>query len=177
MNMTLIATYAQPLADLSKLLIDNRAASAVESEARDSRKGGLVDSLRALAILTHRDDVPAQDASDMLRFALSASTDAEGKPLIPTGTVKNYCAAMRGYRKMLGNGRDISDVSTADATAEVASEEQKRIKAAKAEFGKLTKKWNADAWERLVADNRPAVAETEATDEEVAEVEEEAAAA
>jgi hypothetical protein len=174
MNLKLIATYSGPLTDLTNLIIGNKAASKVESDARDARKGGLVDTLRLIAVQTNNDGVPTADASDMLRFALNMPQDGDGKQILPSGTVKNYCAALRGYHKMLEQGRDISEVSTAEATAEVASAEQKRITAAKKEFAGYSKKWNADQWEALAAAYKPAAVTADATDEETADVETEA---
>lgn len=179
MNLKLLATYSGPLTDLTNLIIANRAADAEASQARDSRKGGLVDTLRTIATQTFRDGVPTADSSDMLRFALVMVQDADGKQVIPSGTVKNYCAALRGYHAMLEQGRDISEVNTADATAEVASDEQKRIKAAKSELAKIAKagKWGAEKWEEFVELVRPAVVKNEATADEQAEVTAEAKAA
>lgn len=176
MNLKLLATYAQPLTDLTDLIVANRKAGAAESEARDARKGGLVDTLRNIAIATHNDGVPTAEASEMLRFSLNMPQDAEGKQLIPSGTVKNYASALRGFHKLLQAGRDISEVTTAEANAEVASEEQKRITAAKKEFAGYSKKWNADKWEALAAQFKPEPV-VAATAEESAEVEAEAKAA
>lgn len=178
--LTLLAKYATPLSDLTTVVIADRKANKADADKRDERKGGLVDQLRALAVTLHTDGLKASDASDILRFALGMVTDEEGKSAIPGGTIKNYCAAMRGYHKLLTEGKDISDVNTAKAAEEVASEEFKRIKAAKATFAKASKKWSADKWEEFAASfaiTATVDGDEEADETESEEVEEEARAA
>lgn len=174
----LLATYATPLSDFAAAVVANRNEDKAATESRDARKGGLVDQLRQLAVTLHGDKVEAQTASDLLRSALTMITDSEGAPAIPGGTVKNYCAAMRGYHKLLSEGKDISDVNTAKAAEEVASEEFKRIKAAKAIFAKASKKWTGEEWEGFVSQfSITAESDDEVTADETADVEEEAKAA
>lgn len=167
MNFQLLTAYSSQLSLIVTLALQNKAANADETTARDNRKGGLVDSIKAFSRVTHADGVPVADASDVLRMALQASTDEESKPIIPAGTVKNYCAAARGFRKLLAAEVDITDKSTKDATDAIRSTEQASIDASKAEFRKLTKKYTAAQWSELVelvTPSAPAVKE-EAADE------------
>lgn len=167
MNFQILSAYSAPLALIVTLALENTAKNKAENEARDSRKGGLVDAVKAYATATHADGVKAQDASDALRLALQASQDSEGKALIPAGTVKNYTAALRGFHVMLARGQDITEATTKDATDEVRSDEQKAIDGHKAAFRKLTAKYSAAQWAELVELVTPAapVVADEAQDE------------
>lgn len=171
----ILATYATQLGLITSLAVENSKAGKAETEARDNRKGGLVDALRDLVTVQARDGIDVEAGATCLRIMLANVTGDDGKPLVPGGTVKNYVSAYKGYRKIMARGETIADVSTAKANEEMQSEELKRVKAAKKTFSELAKAWNADKWESFVNDLRGVtVSSGEESEEDATEEEAEA---
>lgn len=169
-NPVTMAAHATTLAKLVTLACDNSKANKAEADARDNRKGGLVDVLRDYVKETVAKETDTEAGAICLRIMLTNVTNDEGKAIIPGGTVKNYVSAFKGYRKILARGESIDEVSTAKANEEMASEEAKAIKAAKAEFAKLSKDWTAAQWTAFVG----GFAKPEATEGEAEVTEDEA---
>lgn len=165
-NPVTMANHATTLAKLVTLACDNSKANKAEADARDNRKGGLVDVLRDYVKETVAKETDTEAGAICLRIMLTNVTNDEGKAVIPGGTVKNYVSAFKGYRKILARGESIDEVSTAKANEEMASEEAKAIKAAKADFAKLSKDWTAAQWTAFVG----GFAKPEATESDDSEV-------
>lgn len=177
-DLALLGKYATQLGTITELAVNNSAESKAENAKRDERKGGLVDAVKDFATVTHADGVAPEAAAVAMRIAMQNVVDEAGKPVIAGGTVKGYTAAFRGYRKILARGETIADVNSAKAQEEVASDEAKAIKAAKAAFAKHAAKWTAKEWTAFVAslasDESGDGEDEGVTDDEVGELESEA---
>ena len=136
--------YQDQLATIAETMAANKAAQSVASEAASERKDSLVGKVRDFAKLTHEDSVPVKEARELFQDALKLLK-------APEGSVKASGNHFAGYRILLAEGEDISNVSSAAAQDAAASPETRAIKKAKQAFNKVTKKWTAEQWQELLA--------------------------
>ena len=132
MNMNEKLALATLASSIVEALLENQAASKEASEAAKGRRDNVAQAVRAYATETAEKDVSVEDTIAAFRLAATAAE-------LPSGTVKGYSASLKGYRHLLSEGEDISEVNTKEAQEAVASDEVKALNAARKRLRDATK--------------------------------------
>lgn len=137
--------HSDRISAIAETILTNKAAQAEASAASGERAKSLAGELRGYVRETAEGDVSVADG-----FAgLVAGLTALG---VPKGTVKASGNHYKGYRKLLSEGVNIDEVSTAGAQEAIASDDVKAVKAAKAALATHAKeaKWGGADWLNLL---------------------------